>query len=498
VETLTLLLLVPTLGGAIVWFLPGPRAVLGWCVAGSLGTAGIALALAIPYPRGRSFALDQQLFFDALSAFHTLVVVGVFAASSIYARSYFAPAIEAGTFDTAKARRFGVLWFGFLASMLLTLAANNVGLMWVGMEATTVVSALLICLDRDPPSIRAAWTYLLMCSVAVAVALLGILVIIAEAQGAAPESDVSRWTDLYDLGERAKLGAGPLKLSFLFALVGYGTKAGLAPMHSWLPEAHGQAPTPVSAVLSGVLLNCAIYSLSRFLPVVESTGSRWTSQMLVLFGLVSIGVAATFIITEKNVKRLLAFSSVEHMGIITLALGVGAVKAGLFHTLNHSVAKMLSFFCAGALVQRYGTRDMGRMHRVLRELPVAGMGFLLGLLVIIGMPPFAVFMSEIWIARDGVDHGHIVPIAIFAAGAAVIFIAAFRHLVEIVWDRPGDPAPPATGTTRLIAWPLVALPFCILVVLGVWMPEDLGDMLGAAAELLGPKSGLAGLTLEAP
>ncbi|MFH0900263.1 MAG: proton-conducting transporter membrane subunit [Pseudomonadota bacterium] len=484
---LGLALLLPVVGAMVVLIgVSRPRTILMVCVGGSFASAAVTTIAARSAFAGPTFAGYGHVFLDALSGYHALLVVGVFALSSIYACYYFAPAIANGTFDSRKARRFGSLWFLFLGSMLLTLAANNVGLMWVGMEATTIASALLVCLERDRPSIRAAWTYLVMCSVAIGLALLGVIVVCAEAAKHGDGHSVVLWTDLRALAPQ--LRAGPVRLAFLFALVGFGTKAGLAPMHSWLPEAHGQAPTPVSAVLSGVLLNCALYCLSRFLPIVEPSSPGWTGAVLVPFGVLSMVVAAAFIVHERDIKRLLAFHSVEHVGIITLGLGFGASAAALFHTLNHSVCKMLTFFCAGSLAQRYGSRDMTAMRGTLRCLPVAGGGFFAGLLVLIGMPPFSVFMSEIWIAKVGVERGHLAAVMTFLAAAAVVFIAAFRHAVEMTWEGPARERRSDSGTAGgRIGLGLVVVPLGMLVVVGLWMPDALGEVLTRAAAILGSR-----------
>jgi hydrogenase-4 component F len=484
VTCLTWALLLPVAGALLSLVARSARTVLRWCVVGSLAVAGMTSVSALDALRRAPAASARTLFLlDPLSAYHALLVVGVFALSSLYAQRYFGPGIADGSFGAQKARWFGVLWFCFLGSMLVTLAANSVGVMWVGMEATTIASALLVCLDRDRPSVNASWTYLVMCSVAIALALLGVLVLCSEAQVAAGGTrSVSLWTELRELAP--KLRAGPLRLAFVFALVGFGTKAGLAPMHSWLPEAHGQAPAPVSAVLSGVLLNCALYCLSRFLPIVEPSAPGWASSVLVPFGVLSMAVAAAFIVHERNVKRLLAFHSVEHMGIITLGLGFGAPAAALFHTLNHSVCKMLTFFCAGSLTQRFGSPDMSRMHRTLQAMPLAGGGFLCGLLALVGLPPFSVFMSELWIARAGLERGHLLAVIAFFVAAAVVFIAAFRHAVEMTWPDAEGGAP-ASGRTAGVGLALVLGPLALLLVVGIWMPPAFAHVLASAAGALG-------------
>lgn len=472
----------PAVCAIVAAFLARPRAMLALCVVGSLGEVGLFGVVAGAGLRGRCFGLGQQLLLDPLSVFHLGLVVTVFALSSIYACYAFAPQLASGRLSAPKTRRFGTAWFAFLGAMTLMLVANNVGLMWMAMEATTLASAVLICLEVDRASLRAAWAYLLICSIGIALALLGTFLLCGEARNAAGGSTSFLWTDLSALAPRMR--AVPVRLAFVFLLVGYGTKAGLAPMHTWLPAAHSQAPTPVSAVLSGVLLNCALYCVSRFLPIVETTPGRggWALGLLTFFGLLSIGVAAVFIVHERDVKRLLAFSSVEHIGIIALGIGVGGGAAALFHTLNHSICKMLAFFCAGTLVHRFGTRDMQRMRGILRAVPVAGPGIVLGILGLIGLPPFSIFMSELWIAREGLRGGRTLVVTLFLLGAGIVFIAALRHAVNMVWKRPdegGEPLAPAP-----IAWPLVVFPLALLVVLGLWMPASLRGVLNDAAAVM--------------
>ena len=476
------MLAIPVLCAVLVLFVREARSILRICVWGSVATAILTVVCAQRAFSTSLFAIGRQLMFDSLSAYHALLVVGVFSLSSVYACAYFAPAIADGSFDEEKARGFGTLWFLFLGSMLLTVSSNNAGLMWVAMEATTITSALLVCLDRDQPSVQAAWTYLLMCSVGIALALVGILVACAEAQGVSPDSSsIFLWTTLREIAPQ--LSPGAARLAFIFALVGFGTKAGLAPMHGWLPEAHGHAPTPVSAVLSGVLLNCALYCLSRFVLIVEPSNPGWTSHVLVPFGVLSVAVAAAFIVHERDIKRLLAFSTVEHMGIIILGFGFGAYGAALFHTFNHSICKMMSFFCSGALVQRYRTRDMSKMHGTLGHESVAGSGFLLGLFALIGLPPFSIFMSELWIARAGIAEEHIVAVVAFLSAVALAFIATVLRAVEMTWAEAEGPAP--DGSVGRIRLELVALPLALLFLLGVWMPQPLSNMIAGAASFIG-------------
>lgn len=475
------LVALPTACAVLAAFLPRPRAVLSLGVAGSLAEV-VLFCLAAPMAfSGQRFGIGRQLLLDPLSAFHLAIVVGVFFLSSVYAVDAFAPELACGRFSAGKASRFGAAWFAFLAAMTLMLVANNVGLMWIAMEATTLASAVLICLELDRASVRAAWTYLLICSVGIALALLGTFLLCGEARAVAGQENPFLWTNLRVLAP--KMHEGPVRLAFVFLLVGYGTKAGLAPMHTWLPEAHSRAPAPVSAVLSGVLLNCAIYCITRFVPIVEATAGEGSARgLLVPFGLLSIGVAAAFIVHEHDVKRLLAYHSVEHIGIVALGIGVGGGAAALYHMLNHSVCKMLTFFCAGTLAQRFGTRDMRQMRGILGVAPAAGTGLVLGILALVGLPPFAVFMSELWIVQVGLRGGRVWAMAAFLVGAGIVFVAAIRHAVDMVWKRPGEGREPVAAVS--LAWPLVVLPLVLLVVIGVWMPSQLRGALDGAAAVM--------------
>ena len=263
------------------------------------------------------------LYLDALSAYHLLVMAAVFALSSLYLPAYFRGEPGGHRTDSAGMRRFGALWLGALAAMTVVLLSDNIGILWVGIEATTLVTAFLIFTHRSPESMEAMWKYLIICSVGVAFAFMGTLFVGAAADGLHyPASRALLWTCLHE--NAARLDPVLVKVAFLFLLVGYGTKAGLAPMHSWLPDAHSQAPAPVSAVFSGFLLNAALYCILRCLPVAETATGHvgWGGDVLIVLGLASLLVAAIFIVAQRDLKRFLAYSSVEHIGLIALGVGL--------------------------------------------------------------------------------------------------------------------------------------------------------------------------------
>ncbi len=435
---------------------------------------------------GHLDAAGQWLYLDALSAYHAVVLGLVFGAASVYAWGYFGAEAESGALSLRAARRFGALWFGSAAAMASVLLSNNLGLMWVSIEATTLLTAFLICVHVTPLSLEAMWKYLVVCSVGVAFAFVGTLLVAASAHELGLNaSEMLLWTRLVDSASR--LAPGSMKLAFIFLLVGYGTKAGLAPLHSWLPDAHSQAPAPVSALFSGFMLNAALYCIMRYIPLVEgATGSGgWCLQLLTVFGLVSILVAAAFIVFQRDGKRLLAYHSVEHMGIIALGLGLGGLGtfAALWHTLNHAVCKALTFFAVGRMGQMYGTHDLERMAGAMRRTPLWGAAFFGGILALIGAAPFAIFMSEFQVLRAAAQSGAFVSMVLFLAGAGIVFVAALRHAMTPVWGLEiAEPRPIRTAVADAV---LVCGGLGLLLMLGVWLPGPLRAVLEAASKIIG-------------
>jgi hydrogenase-4 component F len=483
------LLLIPVAGSGLCLLLRTPRAILMLICAGVLCSAAVAFGAAARVLNGGPITSPGEWFFlDALSAYHLAIMMIVFSLSSLYTLSYFRREAEAGAFTRRLARRFGALWFGALAAMTLVLISNNLGIMWVGIEATTLVTAFLICIHRSPASLEAMWKYLIICSVGVAFAFMGTLLVGAATAGKLPPSQALLWTKL--CAASGSLNPALLKAGFLFLLVGYGTKAGLAPMHSWLPDAHSQAPAPVSALFSGFLLNSALYCILRYVPLVERATdySGWSLRLLTLFGAVSILTAAAFINFQRDVKRLLAYSSVEHIGIIALGMGLGGAGAlgALFHMLNHSLGKTLAFFSAGRLGQVYGTHDMNRMSGALKAAPVWGKGLLVSLLCLIGVAPFAIFMSEMQVLSAAASSGAWWTMGIFLAGVGGVFLGALRHAISIAWGAPSEDV--KEERVDALEAVLAFAPMVALLALGLWMPAFLRNAIGQAAAIVGGRS----------
>lgn len=484
------LLLLPFVASALTLLLQQARALLATICTTAFLSLGLNIYLtALALNHGPIFDESHWLFIDALSAAHLLLMNTIFLLSSCFARGYFHHELQHGHLALKDLRSFCALWLGALASMTLVLVSHNLGIMWVGMEATTLLTAFLICISRKPASLEAMWKYLLICSVGVAFAFIGTLFVAAAAGSIHLDStQILLWSVLRD--HAASIDPKLIKIGFIFLLIGYGTKAGLAPMHSWLPDAHSQAPAPVSALFSGFMLNAALYCLMRYVPIVEmATGYQgWGSRLLIVLGLVSILVAAAFIIFQQDLKRLLAYCSVEHMGIIILGLGLGGagIFAALFHTLNHSLSKTTAFFAAGRIGQQYDTQDMEKMRCVIKHSPVWGVGLLASMLALIGVAPFALFMSELQIIKSAIDGRAIVSLILLLLGSGIVFVGVLRRTINVAWGEDEHSANIAAPSTKIFLDGLIAyLPLGVLLVLGLWMPTPLRILLEQSAAIIG-------------
>jgi hydrogenase-4 component F len=371
----------------------------------------------------------------------------------------------------------------FMAMMLVALTTNNLGLLWVSMEAATLSTVLLVTLYRTPASLEAGWKYFILCGVGIAQALFGTILLYFAAEKVLGAEGVSAllWTHL--VAVKGELEPTVLGLAFVFLLVGYGTKVGLAPLHNWLPDAHAEGPTPVSAVLSGLLLNVAIYAVVRCKVLVEgSLQSSLPSNMLMGFGLLSVVLAAFFLWRQRDIKRLFAYSSIEHMGIVTFAFGMGGAVANfaaLLHMTVHSLTKSAIFFTVGHAAQKAGSQRIEDIRGLLAMNPTIGWGLMLGSLAILGMPPFGVFASEFLILTTAMkQQPWATPILLVALGVA--FAAIFGRVQSMVSGE-------ATGR-RLPHQPALLPVFAhlaIVLMLGLYIPPYLADWYRAAARMIG-------------
>ncbi|HEX9107036.1 MAG TPA: proton-conducting transporter membrane subunit, partial [Longimicrobiales bacterium] len=386
-------------------------------------------------------------------------------------------------------RAFVPCLFWFLAAMTLVTLSQHLGVLWVAVEATTLASAPLVYHHRDAHALEAAWKYLLLCSVGIALALLGtFLLALAAGAGGAHGAPPLTIDGLVRLGHAGGLDRRLLAGAFVFLLVGYGTKMGLAPLHTWLPDAHSQAPAGASALLSGALLNCAFLALIRAWQVCRAAGlGDFAGRLFVFFGLLSMVLAVAFIVGQRDYKRLLAYSSMEHMGVLALGLGLGGVATygALLHALNHTLAKGLLFLVAGNILAVYGTRATAGVRGVLRRLPVSGTLWLAGFFALAGSPPFGLFVSEITILRAMVEQGRWLVLVLYLAALAGVFAGMSSIVLRMAQGQPSDDELRATEPER---WWAVAPPLALaagVLLLGLWIPGPLEQLLRAAAATIG-------------
>jgi len=477
--------------------------------SGPLLSASAGLWLAIScWKQGALTAYHQVVYVDALSALLLTVIALVSLLTIMYSIPYLSRDLAHGKILPAKLGWY-YFWFNLLvAAMYATVVLNSLGLTWVLIEATTLVSVPLVGYYGTARSLEAAWKYLIIASVGISFALLGILLTyIASASHLGEQAASLDFTFL--LSHAATLNPGLLKLAFLFILVGYGTKTGIAPMHTWLPDAHSQAPTPISALLSGALLNCALYGILRFTILTNAVlDASFTATLLQLFGLVSIGLVIPFLLKQDDIKRLLAYSSVEHMGIILLALGIGGKLgriAAALHLFNHALTKSLLFCVAGEVTERYQTREIHKIRGVMQATPLLGILLFVGALAITGVPPFNIFVSELMvIAAAFAAHQYLVA-ALALLLLTTVFVCFFPHIATMAFGQGTRESPssfsegdlarePQTetlvattiqkpGGAEKIALVLFAIPALALLIGGFWQPWFLQDwlyMIGAA------------------
>ena len=470
-----LLLAAPLVTGLLCRVVPGQATIERVNILGALVTcgAGVALGLRV-FMDGPVTARGAFFRVDALSALLILLIAIVGLCAAIYSVGYLRHDVAVGEAPADQLPWYYLGYHIFILTMLLSGVVNNLGILWAAIEATTIVSALLVGFYRHAAALEAAWKYLVLNTVGITFALFGVLLTYYAAVHALGEGAGLNWTTL--MGHAGQLDPGVMRVAFVFVVIGFGTKAGFAPMHTWLPDAHSQAPSPISALLSGVLLNCALYGILRFYLVATGTlGPAFPSRLLIAFGLLSVAVALPFLLVQTDIKRLLAYSSVEHIGLIAVAIGIGGpigIYAAILHLINHSVTKALLFFLSGELVQRYGTRRIRAIRGVVGATPLLGSLVLIGVLAITGLPPFGMFVSELSIFVAGFRAGYGIVTVVLIALLALIFTAIFGHFGGMVFGSPVKRTLANTDLDRasIALFGLLAL---VIIVLGVYVPPPL-------------------------
>ena len=479
----------PTLGPALAVLLVPAIAALGlalvpaWRLAARLNVVASGLTLASaawlaaapPAPTPLLLVDDFNLYLVLLTAF-----VGF--TTSLFSAGYVAHELEDGRLTPRSLRFYHAMFQAFMLAMLLALLANNLGLLWVAVEGATLTTVLMVSLYRTAAAIEAAWKYFILCGVGIALALFGTILMYLSAQpllggGAAAMT----WTALLAVAPR--IDPGVLDLAFVFLLVGYGTKVGLAPLNGWLPDAHAEGPTPISGVLSGLLLNVALYAVLRFKMLMGANGQVLPpGTLMAAMGLATLLLAAFMLHRRRDMKRFFAYSSIEHMGLMAFAFGIGgpvANFAGLLHMTLHSLTKSAIFFAVGHVAQAAGTQRMDRVTGLTASHPALGWALVAGVAAIAGLPPFGLFMSEFLLVTSAFAT-HLVPASLLALGLLVGFAALVARVQGMAFG------PPMEGVRELRA-PLAPLyaHLALVLVAGVWLPPPLAAWFQSVAGMLG-------------
>jgi hydrogenase-4 component F len=430
-------------------------------------------------------AAGDWFYIDKLASIFVIVIGIMGFLNGLYSIGYMRHDMATGEVDLNKLSIYYGFFHLFIFTMLLAVVSNNIALMWAAVEATTLGSTFLVGLYYHKTSLEAAWKYVLICSVGVAFALYGTVLIYSNAFNVLQNAHGSMFWTMIVQNAKA-LDPFIARLAFVFIVIGFGTKAGLFPMHAWLPDAHSEAPSPVSAMLSGVLLKCALFAIIRYYVIVGlATGPAFPQILLLVFGLLSVGFAAFFVFSQRDIKRLLAYSSVENVGIIATGLGVGGALgafAALFHTINHSIAKSLMFCCSGNILIKYGTRDLDVIKGMLKVAPVSGFLLGCGALAVAGSPPFNVFVSEFLTVSAGLQRGYIWLMILFLLFLLVVFAAFLRMIGEALFGSP--PENVTRGDVNWYTLLPIALLFILMFGLGVYIPSPLSQLLKGAAAIV--------------
>ncbi|MGB0092930.1 MAG: proton-conducting transporter membrane subunit [Solirubrobacteraceae bacterium] len=465
----------------------GDRRPSGWIsVAAAVGAFAAVLVAVFAYHASRGVhALGGAFFVDGLSGVFLVAVAFVYGVVAIYSAGYLRPGI-----GHIRLRR--IYWpllnlFGF--ALLATPIVANLGVLWVAVELTTVVSALLVTSEGSDPSLEAGWKYIVIGSAGLAVGLLGIVLM----YGAGVPTLGDHYTPTYTIlaGAAPHLNPALVHAGFGFVIVGFGTKVGLVPMHAWLPDAHSEGPSPISAMLSGALLAAALYAVLRLGAIAQlAVGASYVHVLLLVFGALSLVLAGFFALRQSNYKRLLAYSSIEHMGIVSLGLGIGgpiAAYGAFFHVLVHAAGKTLAFFGAGGLLSRYESREVDDVRGVIRGAPFTGVMVLLAALAIAGLPPFGIFRSELLIVTGGFSQSSFALAGLLIVFANVAFVGLYQTFHRMVISG-GDEAPrPRRREQPLMAAAMLAS-LVVVLVLGVWIPGPLDQLLHSAVAVFGGRT----------
>jgi hydrogenase-4 component F len=477
VTPLDAILLIPALAILVLAFVTNYRvgAILNVVASGATFAAGVSLLFAERWRSDLLIVDDFNIYLVTLTTFVAFT-------TSIFSATYIGHELEIGRLTPTFLRFYHALYQAMIGAMNLALVANNVGLLWVGLEVATLSTVMMVGIYRTPEAVEAAWKYFILGSVGIALAFFGTILIYIVAQDVIGEGvPAMAWDKLVENAQR--LDPKLLSLAFVFLLVGYGTKVGLAPFHAWLPDAHAEGPTPISAVLSGLLLNVALYALLRFKIVLSANPATLNVGLIMTaLGLISLVFASFMLYRRRDIKRLFAYSSIEHMGIITFAFGMGgplANFAGLLHMTMHSLVKSAIFFAVGHVAQVKGTQRIADIRGLSSTHPALAVGLGLAVIAIAGAPPFGLFMSEFLLVSSSFARQPLLAV-VLVFGLLVAFGALILRLQQVLFGEPSGP----TGKVKASYVPLF-VHLAIVLAAGLWLPEPVVRWFRVVAAQLG-------------
>ncbi len=441
-----------------------------------------ALLLAIEvFRQGPILSTNKLFYIDGFNVYLILLNAFVGMTTAIFSGPYMDHEIAIGRVDDQRMRLYHSMYQGFLFTMLMALSTNNLGILWVSVEGATLATVLLVSLYRTHESIEAGWKYFIICGVGISQALFGTILVYFAAVRVIPSPDDGLlWTVLQQ--HAGQMDGGVMALAFVFLLVGYGTKVGLVPLHNWLPDAHSEGPTPMSAILSGLLLNIALYAVIRFKMLVDpALGNHLAGNLMMGFGMLSFSVASLLLHRQYDIKRMFSYSSIEHMGLMTFAFGIGgplATFGALLHMIVHSLTKSAIFITVGHATHIAGTQTMGQIRGLIRNQPFTGWGLLIGTCAIAGFPPFGVFTSEFLLFTATIkSYPWLAPPLVI--GLSVAFAGLFRNLQPMVFGDPPVEQKPIVANM----WP-VFVHLLLVLWLGISIPTVLTQWLNQATIML--------------
>jgi hydrogenase-4 component F len=476
-DAVTAVIIIPIAAAFILSIVPAYRLSARLNVVASALTLGAAVLLLFDRP-----APGNYLFVDDLNIVFIVLNTLVGFTTSVFSATYIGHELEIGRLRPAQLRFYHAMFQCMMFGMNLALVANNIGLMWVAVELATLTTVVMVGIYRTHEALEAAWKYFILGSVGIAFALFGTILVYMAAQPIVGEGTNGMvWTLLVQ--KAAEFDPAILNLAFVFLLLGYGTKVGLAPLHAWLPDAHAEGPTPVSAVLSGLLLNVALYALLRFKILLAANPKAVTpGNLMIALGLLSLIFAAFMLYRRRDIKRLFAYSSIEHMGIIVFAFGMGgplANFAGLLHMVMHSLTKSGIFFSVGHIAQVKGTQKIAEIRGLTQSHPWLGWGLVIGVLAIAGLPPFGIFMSEFLVVSSTFARNAWLAVPL-VFGLLVAFGALMLRLSELAFGTPQGSSEPAKASLV----PLY-LHFAVVFAAGIFLPAVVVTWFQHVARLLG-------------